>query len=234
MDWQGKILARFRRGEVEAFDEIVLRYQDRVYNLIYRMSWDENEARDLVQETFLQAFRSFGNFRGESNVGTWLHRIAVNIFLKLKRQSRPEFFEPLPVEELELAGKEFPTLRSPTPEEALEEKEGRTLLEKAIGKLPEEYRAILVLRDLEGRSAAEVAEILGLSVQAAKSRLHRARVFVRRELQRSATFGAESGGLKWGLRERRRKDIQSRLEPDAAPVFISSRNELNPLSLIRT
>ena len=70
MDWERQVLDRFRRGQVEAFEQVVLRYQERLYNVIYRMSGDESETRDVVQETFLQAFRSFGKFRGESKIGT--------------------------------------------------------------------------------------------------------------------------------------------------------------------
>lgn len=183
-DWEREALARFRGGEVEAFDEFVLGYQDRLYNAVFRMSWDESETRDVLQDTFLKAFRSLGDFRGESSVGTWLHRIAVNTFLQKRNKYRPESIEDLTLEEFQLSKREGMSLRPPTPEEVFAEKEGRTLLENAIARLPEEYRAVLVLRDLEDRSAAETAEMVGISVPAVKSRLHRARLFVRRELER--------------------------------------------------
>ncbi len=183
-DWEGDVLARFRSGEVEAFEEFVLHYQDRLYNAIYRLSWDENETRDVLQDAFLKAFRSLGDFRGESSVGTWLHRIAVNTFFQRRSKYRPESIEDLKLEEFQLSMWEGMKVRPPTPEEAFEEKEGRTLLENAIAKLPEEYRAVLVLRDVEGQSANDTAEILDLSVAAVKSRLHRARLFVRRELEK--------------------------------------------------
>lgn len=185
-DWEREALARFRGGEVEAFDEFVLRYQDRLYNAVFRMSWDESETRDVLQDTFLKAFRSLGDFRGESSVGTWLHRIAVNTFLQRRNKHRPESLEDLTLEEFQLSKREGMRLQPPTPEEVFAEKEGRTLLENAIAKLPEEYRVVLVLRDLEDRSAAETAEMVGISVPAVKSRLHRARLFVRRELERMA------------------------------------------------
>lgn len=190
-DWEPKALARIRGGEVEAFEEIVLHYQDRLYNVIYRMSWDESETRDVLQETFLKAFRSLGDFRGESSVGTWLHRIAVNTFLQKRSKHRPESFDELSLEEFQLSTWEGLKLRPPTPEEAFEEKEGRTLLENAIAKLPEEYRTVLVLRDLEGLSANETAESLGISVPAVKSRLHRARLFVRRELEKRTSVNQQ-------------------------------------------
>ncbi|MFQ5914299.1 MAG: RNA polymerase sigma factor [Nitrospinota bacterium] len=183
-DWESQVLARFRGGEVEAFEEIVLCYQDRLYNTIYRMSWNEDETRDVLQDTFLKAFRSLGDFRGESSIGTWLYRIGINTFLQRRSKDRPESIEDLPLEEFQLSFREGLRVRPPTPEEALEEKQGRTLLENAIAKLPEEYRQVLVLRDVEGRSANETSELLGISVPAVKSRLHRARLFVRRELEK--------------------------------------------------
>ena len=183
-DWERIVLERFRKGEVEAFEEFVIHYQDRLYNTIYRMSWDESETRDVLQDTFLKAFRSLGDFRGDSAVGTWMHRIAVNTFLQRKKKSQPESLENLDLEEFQLSLLDGMKVRSPKPEEVLEEAEGRILLEEAIAKLPEEYRAVLVLRDVEELPANETAESLGLTVPAMKSRLHRARLFVRRELER--------------------------------------------------
>jgi RNA polymerase sigma-70 factor (ECF subfamily) len=183
-EWERDVLARIQGGQMEAFEEIVLRHQDRLYNVVFRMSWDENETRDVLQDTLLKAFRSLNNFRGESSIGTWLHRIAVNTFLQRRNKRQPEPMDDLKLEEFQLSSAEGLQIRPPTPEEAFEEKEGRTLLESAIAKLPEEYRTVLVLRDMEGHSANETAEILDLSVAAVKSRLHRARLFVRRELER--------------------------------------------------
>ena len=183
-DWERIALERFRKGEVEAFEEFVIHYQDRLYNTIYRMSWDESETRDVLQDTFLKAFRSLGDFRGDSAVGTWMHRIAVNTFLQRKKKSQPESLENLDLEEFQLSLLDGMKVRPPKPEEVLEEAEGRILLEEAIAKLPEEYRTVLVLRDVEELPANETAESLGLTVPAMKSRLHRARLFVRRELER--------------------------------------------------
>ncbi len=182
--WERDALDWFRKGEVEAFEEFVLHYQDRLYNVIYRMSWDEDETRDVLQDTFLKAFRSLGTFRGDSAVGTWLHRIAVNTFLQRRKGPQTAPLGDLMLEQFQLSTLEGFSVRPPRPEEVFEEKEGRTLLEAAIAKLPEEYRTVLALRDLEGHSANETGEMLGLSVAAVKSRLHRARLFVREELEK--------------------------------------------------
>jgi RNA polymerase sigma-70 factor (ECF subfamily) len=186
-EWERAIIARFHQGEVEAFEELVLHYQDRLYNAVFWMSSDESETRDVLQETFLQAFRSLKNFRGEAAIGTWLYRIAANTFMKGRSRSRLTCMDDLDLENLALSRMEKLRLVPPSPEEALVEKEGRTLLGQAIAKLPEEYRVVLVLRDVEGRAAAEVAEILDLSVAAVKSRLHRARLFVRRQMEKYAS-----------------------------------------------
>ena len=186
MDWERQVLDRFRRGQVEAFEQVVLRYQERLYNVIYRMSGDESETRDVVQETFLQAFRSFGKFRGESKIGTWLHRIAVNFYLTRRNRPHAESYEGLDLENSKTPRMDVLRRQAATPEEVFEEKEIRRLLEKAIAGLPEEYRTVLVLRDLEEHSANETAEILEISVPAVKSRLHRARLFVRQGLREAA------------------------------------------------
>ena len=194
-DWERDALARFRKGEVEAFEEFVLHYQDRLYNVVYRMSWDEDETRDVLQDTFLKAFRSLGTFRGDSAVGTWLHRIAVNTFLQKRKEPQAAPLDDLTLEQFQLSTLEGFNVRPPTPEEVFEEKEGRTLLEAAIAKLPEEYRTVLVLRDVEGHSANETGEMLDLSVAAVKSRLHRARLFVREELERLMSSKSKRTGM---------------------------------------
>ena len=176
-----EVLERFRQGEVEVFDEAVRRYQTPLYNLLYGMCRDEDKARDHLQETFLRAFRGLKNFRGEAKLGTWLSRIAVNTFLKCREREREVPVDPSTLEEFwqDVETHPYP----PDPGELLLQKEGRQKTLEAIGRLPEEYRAVLLLRDREGHSATEVAETLDLSVAAVKSRLHRARLFLRKELQ---------------------------------------------------
>ena len=139
-----------------------------------------------------EGISGFGGFHGESKVGTWLHRIAVNTFIQRRRKTLPESMDNLMLEQVQFSSREAMDLRPPKPEEVLEEKEGRTLLQNSIAKLPEKYRTVLVLRDLEDRSVKETAVILGISVPAVKARLHRARLFVQRELQKVVSY--ETGG----------------------------------------
>jgi RNA polymerase sigma-70 factor (ECF subfamily) len=168
------------------FDRMYHDNADRMYRFAQRLCREEEDARDLVQETFLNAYRGLPQFRGDAQFSTWLYRIAARVCLAMRRRRKGE-------PEYELSLEEFiPTsdgeLRLQiqadglTPEEALANKQLRRALRQAIQGLPAKYRLVLVLRDMEGLSAKEVGTVMGLNERAVKSRLHRARLFVRREL----------------------------------------------------
>ncbi len=169
-----------------AFDDLYRRHADRMFRFAQRLCGQVEDAKDLVQETFLNAYRGLAQFRGEAQLSTWLYTIASRACLRMraKRKGEPErelsLDEFIPTSDGELR------LQIPadglTPEEALQHKELRQALETAIHKLPKKYRLVLVLRDMEGLTAKEVGAIMGLNERAVKSRLHRARLFVRKEL----------------------------------------------------
>jgi len=144
------------------------------------------DAQDLVQDTFLNAYRGLEGFRGDAQVSTWLYRIAARACLRLRRKRKGEPARELSLDEFIPTSEGEFRLQLPTdgltPEEALENKELKRALHQAIQKLPNKYRVVLVLRDMEGLTAKEVGTIMGLNERAVKSRLHRARLFVRREL----------------------------------------------------
>jgi RNA polymerase sigma-70 factor (ECF subfamily) len=170
----------------EAFDKLYRDHVDLVYRYAYRLCGDMESANDLVQETFLNAFRGMNAFRGDAQVSTWLYTIASRAAMRLRRKRKGAPERELSLEEfIPTSDGEF-RLQIPieglTPEQALENKELREALDHAINKLPKKYRIALVLRDMEGLSAKGVSGIMGLSERAVKSRLHRARLFVRREL----------------------------------------------------
>ncbi len=170
----------------EAFDKLYRDHVDLVYRYAYRLCGDMESANDLVQETFLNAFRGMNAFRGDAQVSTWLYTIASRAAMRLRRKRKGAPERELSLEEfIPTCDGEF-RLQIPieglTPEQALENKELREALDHAINKLPKKYRIALVLRDMEGLSAKGVSGIMGLSERAVKSRLHRARLFVRREL----------------------------------------------------
>jgi len=170
----------------KAFDRLYRAHVDRIYRFAQRLCRRVEDAQDLVQDTFLNAYRGLGQFRGDAQVSTWLYRIATRASLRQRRKRKGEPDRELSLDEfIPTSDGEF-RLQIPTdgltPEEALESKELRRAVHQAIQKLPNKYRLVLVLRDMEELTAKEVGSIMGLNERAVKSRLHRARLFVRREL----------------------------------------------------
>lgn len=188
-DDETTLIQASRSGDPAAVEKLVRAHQARVYSFAMRMCRNVEDAKDILQETFLGMIRSIREFRGESKFSTWLYRIATNACLKKRRRG---VFEPEPQQELSLdelmprpdAEGRKPEIAdwSEDAERALLRGELSAKMEAAIDKLPREYKIVLVLRDVEGFSAEETADMLKLSIPAVKSRLHRARVFVRREL----------------------------------------------------
>jgi RNA polymerase sigma-70 factor (ECF subfamily) len=168
------------------FDRIYRDYVDLIYRFAHRLCGESEAARDIVQETFLNAYRGFKDFRGDAQLSTWLYTIASHACMRMRRKRKGQPERELSLEEfIPTSDGEF-QLQVPveglSPEQALQNKELRRMLDHAIGRLPPKYRMVLVLRDMEGLSAKEVGSIMRLNERAVKSRLHRARLFVRKEL----------------------------------------------------
>lgn len=177
------LLARLRAGDESAFEQVVRAYGGRLLAVTRRIVGSEEDARDVVQDAFLNAFRSLNRFEGHSKLSTWLHRIAVNAALmKLRTRKRkpeqsidsllPGFLDDGHHEE------RFQSWDEPV-DKVMERAETRALVRTHIDALPEGYRTVLVLRDIEGLDTEETAEVLGLTVNATKIRLHRARQALR-------------------------------------------------------
>ena len=173
-----RLLADARQGDRQALEALLERHQPQVYRFGLKMCRDPEDAKDVVQDTLLAMARGVRDFRGASSISTWLYTIARSFCIKKRRRSK---FAPAQQRSLEseaaveagrLAGGEDPA-------ETLAGKEVEQALEQAITALEPMYREVLLLRDVEGLTAPEVAEIVGTSVQAVKSRLHRARLSVR-------------------------------------------------------
>lgn len=179
-DLDEQLLERARAGDRQALEALLERHQDQVYRFGMKMCRDPEDAKDILQETLLAAARGVGEFRGAASLTTWLYTIARSFCIKKRRRSK---FAPAE-QSLEGSAAETARLADPTraPDEALAGKQVEQALEQAIAALEPMYREVLVLRDLEGLTAPEVAEILGLGVPAVKSRLHRARAAVRAQL----------------------------------------------------
>jgi RNA polymerase sigma-70 factor, ECF subfamily len=175
-----QLLDAARGGDRKALEELIQRHQRRVYRFGLKMCRDPEDAKDVLQETLVAAARTIRDFRGASSVSTWLYTIARSFCIKQRRRSKfaPEHEESLEARE---PGTEARQVADPGrgAEEDLAGRQVESALEAAIGSLDPMYREVLVLRDVEGLSAPEVAEIMGLTVEAVKSRLHRARVTVR-------------------------------------------------------
>jgi RNA polymerase sigma-70 factor, ECF subfamily len=174
------------RQKPEEFDRLYRDHVDLIYRYAYRLCGEAESAKDLVQETFLHAYQGLKDFRGEARISTWLYTIASRACIRMRRKRKGQPEHELSIEEFVPTSEGEYRLQIPmdglSPEEALQNKELRKALDHAIEKLPQKYRMILVLRDMEGFSAKEVGTIMGLNERAVKSRLHRARLFVRREL----------------------------------------------------
>jgi len=173
-----ELLARWRRGESEAFEKLYRQHAGRLYSLAYRMSGSATAAEDLVQETFLLAHRKLATFRGESALGTWLYRLGMNQCLDYlrSRQSRMAAATD-PLDGVETAG---PPGRQPSAGELIP---SRLDLERAIARLPEGARSAFLLHDVEGFDHREVAEILGIAEGTSKSQVHKARLRLRAYLR---------------------------------------------------
>ena len=183
-----QLFAAAQGGDYAAFEAIVARYHERVYRLVHVMTKSDTDAEEVVQETFLSIFRNLSSFKGESAPGSWIYRVAVNTALmRLRTRRRKPLLsiedQPPGFEGEEGGGGLWPSGDwARQPDDKLLSRELGVRIEAAIAKLPEKYRLVLLLRDVEGQSNDEVAQTLGLTVPTVKARLHRSRLFVRHEL----------------------------------------------------
>ncbi len=186
-----------QRGDKHAFAQLVEKYEQRVYNLARKMMRNQQDAEDVLQETFISVFRHLDEFQGDAAFATWLYRIATNASLmKLRGRKTPPLSLDEPVESDDGDGampREIVDW-SFTPEEALLSTEVRAQMDAAVEALPESMRAVFVLRDIEGLSVQETADVLGISVPNVKTRLHRARLMLRENLSAYFKEHALAGG----------------------------------------
>ena len=188
---EDQFLERLRRGETAAFERVVAEHSSDVYALLYRMTSDAEEARDLTQETFLRAFQSIGRFRGDSNLRTWIYRIAINQARnrwRWWRRRRRDFTVSLDAgddrNETPLSAR-LANDEALGPEEETLARERESYLRAALLELKRPFREAVVLRDVEGFSYEEIAETLQISIGTVKSRLSRGRLELRRKLEGS-------------------------------------------------
>lgn len=178
-DSDAALVRRAHEGDARAMEALLTRHQDRVYRFGLRMCGNEDDARDVLQETLLAAYKNLASFRGDAQLSTWLYQIARSFCVKQRRRREGE---PARYEALD----EGPAARLPLDASGSEARtharQVSEVIQAAIGTLPEDHREALVLRDVEGLSAEEAAAIAGVEVGALKSRLHRARLALKQKL----------------------------------------------------
>ena len=180
-----ELILHLQQGDEAAFETLVRLYEKKVYTLCRRMCANDEDAQEAAQDAFLALWRSAKSFRGDASLSTWLYRLATNACIDLlRRNKRGGERVSLDDEEaaFELADE------SPLPEQALERKETQRLINEGLAALPEDYRAILLLREAEGLSYAEIADAMHLELGTVKSRISRGRVLLRNYLSASGNF----------------------------------------------
>jgi RNA polymerase sigma-70 factor (ECF subfamily) len=180
-------VARLKANEDAAYDELVRTYSASIFHVAYRMLSDTAEASDVVQEIFLKVFRNIEGFKGEAALKTWIFKIAFSEILnRLRWWKRRHRFSTLSLDDNANGNGNghYVVDAGPTPEQALQSKEQEAAIQQALGKLSSDHRSIIVLRDIEGFSYNEIADVLGVSIGTVKSRLARARSDLKKSLVR--------------------------------------------------
>jgi RNA polymerase sigma-70 factor (ECF subfamily) len=182
------LVRAIQAGDIAAFDQLVLKHKDKLFNLVYWFLGDYQEANDCAQETFIKVFKSLKKFRFESAFSTWLYRIAMNTCKnRLKSSAYRWKKKTVPLENPEGSNDGNFTFAirndSTSPVNELEKKERMMLIQKSINSLPEEQKRLVVLRDIQGLSYDEIADISGLNLGTVKSRLARGRLELRNKLK---------------------------------------------------
>lgn len=187
-----KLIERSRNGDTAAFGELVALFEKKVYNLAYRFTNNDDDALDLAQEAFLRAFTNLNDFRGTSSFGTWIHRITANLCLDEIRRRRRQPVYSLDVAVTTEEGGEVERQlvdESDTPLETVEKRELQAEIQAGINSLDDEFRLAVVLRDLQGHSYEEIAEIMGVSIGTVKSRISRGRRALKEKLTSRELIG---------------------------------------------
>lgn len=190
-----ELVELYQAGQKEVFEEILNRYEGKIYNFGLKMCRHAEDAKDLLQDTFLSVFRYINGFRGETKFKNWLYRIAATACLKKHRRKKNQ-------PETELSWEELLPTDYPehdhrpqwlsTPVEQLMNREIRTFIDNVLQELPPKYRQVFLLRDVEQFNTEEVAQIMGINQATVKTRLHRARLFLRNKINQH--FGGDIHG----------------------------------------
>ena len=176
-----ELVALSMGGDVESFNQLVLRWERPIYALAYRVIGREEEARDVVQETFLRAFRGIGNFRGQAKFSSWVYRIALNLCRDWIRRERRAPILPTPegVDVVELAAEQGP---AESIEDLVARKDMSRVVAEVMTKLPDEQRTAIILKEYHGMSFQEIADLQGVPLSTVKTRMYQGLSVLRRHL----------------------------------------------------
>ena len=174
-----ELVKKAQAGDTGAFDQLVSRYRNRVFGMIYNMVHNEQDAWDLAQDSFLKAWKSIARFRGQSSFYTWIYRIVMNVTIDWLRKKQvrggdAEFDDAIQLKEIDPASRTVPHADA-LPHERMEQKEIRSRIDAAIGQLSPEHRAVILMKEIEDMQYHEIAESLGCSIGTVMSRLFYAR-----------------------------------------------------------
>ncbi len=183
------LVRKLRERDERAFREVVETYEDRIYNLTYRMLGNREEAEDISQEVFISLFKSIDSFRGDSKLSTWLYRIAVNHcknrikYLARRHDRDQDSYDEEVARTPSVAAATMPSL-PPRPDKHLEGVELERIMQQCIAALDDEQRTLIILRDVEDLSYDEICTITSIPLGTVKSRLHRARLALRKKMMK--------------------------------------------------
>ncbi len=174
-----ELVKRCQKGDSEAFDELVTRYRTRIFGMIYNMVHNEQDAWDLAQDSFVKAWKSMKRFRGKSSFYTWIYRIVMNVTIDWLRKKQitgvgAEFDDAVQLKQIDPASRTVPKA-DPLPYQRMEQAEIRQQIDKAIGQLSPEHRAVILMKEIENMQYHEIAEALDCSIGTVMSRLFYAR-----------------------------------------------------------
>jgi len=187
------LIQKAKSGDQDAFEQLVLAHQNKVYTICVHMVTDREEAADLAQEAFLKAWRNLSSFQGESSFATWMHRLTTNVCLDyLRKQSRRQNISTAVSLDDEDSGWTEPADHSQDPQVHLEREERKRALTRALQELPEHHRRPLIMREVSGMSYQEIADALDTDLGTIKSRIARARERLRKILLRDGNFFPEN------------------------------------------
>ena len=180
-----ELIARLQKRDEAAFEELIRQYEKKVYTLCFRMCGNSEDAEEAAQDAFLALWRGIDRFRQESSLSTWIYRLATNACIDtLRRRKKQSGSVPLDDEELFVDAVDT----SPQPQETVEHRETQKLLQEGLSALPEEYRKVLILREIEGLSYTEIAESASIELGTVKSRISRGRSLLRNLLSGNGNF----------------------------------------------